>query len=65
MALYMIRKALEGTWFLQKLSPGYAPLMPWMLTAKGKTIIQVWSEQVFLENLLPSGEEFVEGEIVE
>lgn len=65
MALYMVRKALEGTWFLQKLSPGYAPLMPWMLTNKNKTITQVWSEQVFLENLLPSGEEFVEGELVE
>ena len=64
MALYMARKALEGTWFLQKLSPGYAPLMPWMLASNGKTITQLWSEQVFLENLLPSGEEFIEGEVV-
>lgn len=72
MSLYMVRKALEGTWFLQKLSHGYAPLMPWMLSNEGKTITQLWSEQVFLENLLPAStdfaewpEEAMEGEIVE
>lgn len=64
MALFMLREALYGTWFLQQLSPGYAPLMPWMLVDNEKTITQLWSESVFLENLLPSGQEFVEGEIV-
>lgn len=63
MALYMLRNALDGTWFLQQLSPGYAPLMPWMLErASGKTISQLWSERAF-NNLLPPGDgEFVEGE---
>jgi hypothetical protein len=63
MALYMLRSALEGTWFLQQLSPGYAPLMPWMLTEQGKTVTQLWSEHVFTQNLLPTGD-FVEGEII-
>jgi hypothetical protein len=30
MALYMLRVALDGTWLLQKLSPGYAALIPFM-----------------------------------
>lgn len=63
MALYMLRSALDGTWFLQQLSPGYAPLMPWMLErTSGKTISQLWNERSF-SNLLPPGDsEFVEGE---
>mgnify|MGYP001568308587 FL=1 len=65
MALYMLREALDGTWFLSKLSPGYAPLMPWMLTEKGKTVTQLWSESVFVGNLLPSGKDFVEGEVID
>src|SRR5512140_968328 len=32
MALYMLKIAMDGTWFLQQLSPGYSALMPWMLT---------------------------------
>lgn len=65
MALYMLREALDGTWFLSKLSPGYAPLMPWMLTDKNKTVTELWSESVFVNNLLPSStEDFVEGEII-
>lgn len=65
MALYMLRSALEGTWFLQQLSPGYAPLMPWMLErGSNKTISQLWSESTF-RNLLPGNSEFVEGEYVE
>jgi hypothetical protein len=64
MALYMLRKALNGTWFLQQLSPGYAPLMPWMLAKGDKTVTQLWSESVFVSNLLPSGEEFVDAKII-
>ena len=63
MSLYMLREALNGTWFLSRLSPGYAPLMPWMLAKNGMTVTQLWSENVFVGNLLPSGEGFVEGEI--
>ena len=65
MALYMTRQALDGTWFLQQLSPGYAPLMPWMLTNESgdKTIGQLWTENAFTNKLLPPGDsEFVEGE---
>lgn len=68
MALYMLRTGLDGTWFLQQLSPGYAPLMPWMLTNEGgdKTITQLWSESALMSNLLPpSDSDFVEGEFEE
>lgn len=66
MALYMLREALNGTWFLEQLSPGYAPLMPFMLTAEDKTISQLWGESTTMSNLLPPpAEEFVEGEIAE
>ena len=65
MALYMLRTALNGMWFMQQLSPGYAPLMPWMLAHDGKTVSQLWAESSIMNNLLPPGEsEFVEGEIV-
>ena len=63
MALFMLRNALDGLWFLQQLSPGYAPLMPWMLDHRsGKTVTQLWSEAGISGNLLPPGEDFVEGE---
>lgn len=62
MALYMLRTALDGTWCLQQLSPGYAPLMPWMLADGEKTVTQLWQESPAMQNLLPPGEgEFVEG----
>jgi hypothetical protein len=65
MALYMLWVALEGTWFLQQLSPGYAPLMPWMLADGEKTITELWSESATMGNLLPRGDsefEVTEGE---
>ena len=62
MALYMLRNALDGLWFLRQLSPGYAPLMPWMLDYHtDKTITELWSETRIMSNLLPRGEEFTEG----
>jgi len=62
MALYMLRVALDGTWFLQQLSPGYAALMPWMLADDGKTISQLWGEKIITSKLLPPAEsEFVDG----
>lgn len=65
MALYMLRTSLEGMWFIQQLSPGYAPLMPWMLAEGDKTITQLWAETSIMNRLLPPAEsEFVEGEIV-
>lgn len=67
MALYMLRVSLEGMWFFQHLSPGYAPLMPWMIAdKKGRTVSQLWAESPVMSNLLPPPEsDFVEGEIRE
>ena len=63
MALYMLRNALDGLWFLQQLSPGYAPLMPWLLDHHtGRTVTQLWSDAGLTGRLLPPGEEFVEGQ---
>jgi hypothetical protein len=65
MALYMLREALDGTWFLQQLSPGYSALVPFMIGPGQKTISELWAEST-MNNLLPPGEEeFIEGEIVE
>lgn len=66
MALYMACRAIEGMWFLQQLSPGYAPLMPWMLNEKGETVSELWARSAVMSNLLPPPDaEFVEGEIVD
>jgi hypothetical protein len=66
MALYMLRVALNGTWFLQQLSPGYAALMPWMLVDENRTVTQLWSESTSMGLLLPPGSvEFVEGNFKE
>lgn len=68
MALYMLRMALDGTWFLQQLSPGYCALMPWMLMDDGKTVTEKWMESSVMGNLLPAPEDaesWIEGEIEE
>jgi len=63
MALYMLVISIDGLRFLQKLSPGYAPLMPFILADKDKTVSQLWSESSIMSRLLPPGDsEFVEGE---
>lgn len=65
MALFMLRDALDGTWFLQQLSPGYSALIPWMLTDNGQTISERWAESPIMNRLLPSSDnEFIEGEEV-
>jgi hypothetical protein len=62
MGLFMARDALVGLWFLQVLSPGFAPLMPWMIVGSGKnarTLTQLWSESPVMKQLLPpDGSEF-------
>lgn len=67
MALFMLRVALDGTWFLQQLSPGYSALVPFMIGSNtGKTISELWAESSVMNNLLPPGEdEFVDGEVKE
>lgn len=68
MSLFMFRDALNGLWFLQQLSPGYAPLMPFILGNKeGQTISQLWSESSVMSRLLPPGADgdFIEGDVRE
>jgi hypothetical protein len=66
MALYMVREGLEGMWLMQQLSPGYAALMPFILTDENKTVSQLWSETPVMNRLLPPGEsEFIEAEVKE
>lgn len=66
MALYMLRGSLDGMWLFQQLSPGYAPLMPFMIANnEGKTISQLWAESPVMNNLLPPGDaEFIDAEEV-
>lgn len=64
MALYMVRNALNGMWFLQQLSPGFAPLMPFMIADRnGNTVSQLWAQGSGMAALLPpSDSDFIEGE---
>jgi hypothetical protein len=65
MALYMLEIGLSGAWFMQQLSPGYAPLVPMMLTESGKTISELWAENSSMGRLLPAPEtDFIEAEEV-
>jgi hypothetical protein len=54
MALYMLRDGLDGMWFFQQLSPGFAPLMPFMIADKeGHTVSQLWAQSSAMSRLLP------------
>lgn len=65
MALYMLEIGLNGAWFMQILSPGYAPLVPMMLSENGKTISELWAENSSMGKLLPAPEsDFIEAEEV-
>jgi hypothetical protein len=66
MALFNVRDALKSQFNLSMLSPGYAPLMPWMIAKGDKTIGQLWAESPMMKQLLPpSGSDFIEGEVKE
>lgn len=75
MALYMTLTALQGSWNMRMLSPGYSPLMPWMLApnSEGKTFSQLWEsslERNGITALLPEptiegSDEAIEGEFQE
>lgn len=67
MALYMLRNAFSGLWFLQQLSPGYAALMPFMIADKqGHTVSQLWAEGAIMNNLLPPGDgDFLEADVTD
>ena len=65
MALYMARIAFEVSWFLMKLSPGYAPMIPFMLANQDKTVSQMWSDSPAMKMLAPpSDAEFVEAVVI-
>lgn len=64
MALYMLREALDGTWMLQQLSPGYAPLMPFMVADKeGHTISEKWNMSKMLPDKSSAFDEAVEADV--
>lgn len=66
MSLYMLKISFDGLWFLQQLSPGFAPLMPFMLAKGGQTISQLWCDSAAMQNLLPPGDgEWVDGDAKE
>ncbi len=72
MALFMVRDALKGMWYLQQLSPGLIALLPFMeIDNTGKNLSRLWGERSKLKQLLPpSGDgefelETVEGEFTE
>lgn len=63
MALYMTAKAVKGMYFLSVMSPAFIPFMSQMLDSRGQTLGQSWIQAGKLAALLPSGEDFIEGEI--
>jgi hypothetical protein len=78
MALYNVAMCLGSLWKLQRLSPGFAPLMPFMIMDRsgGRNLTQLWSETSVLKQLMPPKEDFtangtskpddyLEGEVVE
>lgn len=69
MALFMFRDAINGMWYMQQLSPGFAPLMPFMITKTGETVTQLWSKHTTMQALLPPpasafNKDVIEGEII-
>jgi hypothetical protein len=68
MALFNVAAVLRGLYVMSRLSPGYIPLMPWMLAQDGKNLTQLWAERSTLAALMPpedndfvEGEDFIEG----
>jgi hypothetical protein len=64
LALFNVRDALDSSRILQILSPGYNPLVPFMLGTGDKTISQLWEERIIGKMLPPPDADFVEGEEV-
>lgn len=46
MALFMALTAFQGAWNMKILSPGYSPLMPWMVTDTGETFSKRWESSL-------------------
>lgn len=70
MALYMFERYVSGMWYAQQLSPGYLPLIPWLIEeGSGKTFSELFTERNQFALPAPDGESidinFVEGEFEE
>lgn len=67
MALYMARNALKGMWFLEKLSPGYSALLPFMLVRGEVTLSQAYRDRRLMIAAPPtdSDDQTVEGDYKE
>ncbi len=70
MGLYNVRESLKATRILEKLSPGYAGLMPWLLAGPedDRTISEIWSDEGIGSRALPppsEDDEVVEGDFRE
>jgi hypothetical protein len=64
MALYNIAEALKALNIMAKLSPGYMPLMPWMIVNKdGLNLTQTYALHSNLKTLMPPTEEFIDAKI--
>ena len=58
MALYNVANCLGSLWKLQRLSPGFAPLMPFMIVGSGMNLTQMWSSGSALKALMPPPDNF-------
>jgi hypothetical protein len=66
MALYNVSECLGALWKLQRLSPGFAPLMPFMVGQNGMNLTQMWSSGSAMKALMPPQEDFQEdGDVVD
>jgi hypothetical protein len=65
MALYMLEIVLAGIWFMERLSPGYSPMLPFVLVDGERTVSDIWNESSKLAQLMPGKDsDFVEGSYV-
>jgi len=65
MALYMFDLQIQGMWYAQKLSPGYLPLVPFMLDENsGMTFSELYASNMPL-SLPDPGEKPIDGEFEE
>ena len=63
MALFNVAMCLSSLWKLQRLSPGFAPLMPFMVMDKtGHNLTQLWSSNSLLKQLMPPKDDFTANE---
>jgi hypothetical protein len=69
MALYMLRNALKGMWFMRQLAPGFVPLMPFLLAKDSdgneRTLSELYGAKGMFSKLLPAPQaDFIEGEVI-